>query len=282
MLQEQGYNTEIVPLKSDGDIELDLPLYEMGITGVFTKTLDVALVKGEIDIAVHSLKDVPTALPKGMVTAAVLDRANPVDLLVHKGAEFLNRKGLIATSSLRRKAQWLYKYPKHEVTNLRGNVNTRLIKLIENNWNGAIFARAGLERLRLLPKDAIELDWMLPAPAQGAVSVACMAENTFAYTASEKLNHRETEIAVTVEREFLRTLEGGCTAPIGALATVEGDDLHFEGALFALDGSEKISVNRTVGLAELANFGADCAQEIKDKGGKALMETIKNEIDSVH
>src|SRR5690606_11759302 len=116
--------------------------------GIFTKTLDVAMITGKVDIAVHSMKDVPTILPKGIVEAAVLERASNKDLLLHKGLEFLNQdQGTVATGSLRRKAQWLNKYPNHQVVDLRGNVNTRLQKLQDNNWNGAIFAEAGLERI---------------------------------------------------------------------------------------------------------------------------------------
>src|SRR5690606_20417639 len=125
-----GYATEIVAVKSTGDLILDVPLYELGITGIFTKTLDVAMLKGEVDIAVHSMKDVPTALPKGIVQAAVLERANVYDILVHKGnLDFLHDAGTVATGSLRRQAQWLHRHPNHKVTDLRGNVNTRLQKL---------------------------------------------------------------------------------------------------------------------------------------------------------
>ena len=129
-LNTLGYTTEIIAVKSTGDLILDKPLYELGITGIFTKTLDVAMLKGEVDIAVHSMKDVPTSLPKGIVQAAVLERANSLDILVHKGnLDFLNTKGVIATGSLRRKAQWLHRYPTHTVEDLRGNVNTRMQKL---------------------------------------------------------------------------------------------------------------------------------------------------------
>ena len=151
-LNDLEYKTEIVAVKSQGDIILDKPLYELGITGIFTKTLDIALLQHQIDIAVHSMKDVPTALPQNIVQAAVLERANTADILVHKGTlDFLNTEGTIATGSLRRQAQWLHRYPQHQVVDLRGNVNTRLQKLKENNWNGAVFAAAGLERLCLTP-----------------------------------------------------------------------------------------------------------------------------------
>ncbi len=279
-MEKLGVDTVLCPVKSTGDLVLDKPLYELGITGIFTKTLDVALINNEIDIAVHSMKDVPTLLPKGMVQTAVLERASSQDILVHKGTDFLNGKGTIATGSLRRKAQWLYHYPNHDVVNLRGNVNTRLIKLIENDWHGAIFAKVGLERIKLLPKDAIELDWMVPAPAQGAMVVMAMEKNTEAVAASTQLNHEESEICTLVEREFLRTLEGGCTAPIGAVVHIEKQKIHFKGCLHALDGSTKVEIEKERPLDKFQGFGKSCAYEVLESGGSALMKMIKNELNN--
>jgi len=277
-LQQLGYSTEIVAVKSTGDIILDKPLYELGITGIFTKTLDVAMISGQVDIAVHSMKDVPTALPKGIVQAAVLERANTVDILVHKGnLDFLNENGTIATGSLRRQAQWLNKYPNHTVVDLRGNVNTRMQKLQESNWDGAVFAAAGLERINLKPEMFIDLDWMIPAPAQGAMMVVAMENDDFSLDALAQLNHIETEICTYIERQFLRTLEGGCTAPIGALAKYNeiDDTLHFQGVLFSLDGSQKFEINKTVDISEWKKLGYTSAQEILTGGGSELMADIK-------
>src|SRR5690606_29688597 len=232
------------------DVILDKPLYELGITGIFTKTLDVALINNEIDIAVHSMKDVPTALPIGITQSAVLQRGNTSDVLVHKG--LLPEQNIpykIATSSLRRKAQWLNKFGHHEITDLRGNVNSRLRKLAESDWNGAIFAAAGLERLSLTPtlsKGEGEktfkikspsfggvgeaLDWMIPAPAQGAIMVVSRQDDFELLDVLRQINDLETEITTYIERQFLRTLEGGCTAPIGAIAKYNEteDTLHFK------------------------------------------------------
>nr|WP_293303568.1 hydroxymethylbilane synthase [Allomuricauda sp.] len=283
-LEELGYDTSLVPIKSTGDEILDKPLYELGITGIFTKTLDIALLKGQIDIAVHSMKDVPTQLPKDIVQVAVLERAITHDILVHKGLNFLESDvpATIATGSLRRKAQWLNKYPHHSVVDLRGNVNTRLLKLIENDWNGAIFAQAGLERIKLLPKDALQLDWMIPAPAQGAMVVVAKYEDTFSKEALAKLNHKESEIATTIERQFLRTLEGGCTAPIGALAQIKEQTVHFEGVVFSLDGKQKISLNKSVPLSQANGLGEQCAKEVLQQGGDKLMQEIRNENSALH
>ncbi len=274
-LEKLGHQTKLVPVKSTGDLNLDQPLYEMGITGIFTKTLDVAMIKGEIDIAVHSMKDVPTALPKGIVEAAILKRANSKDILIHKGLDFLNSEGTIATGSLRRKAQWLNRHPNHQVINLRGNVNTRMKKLKENDWNGAIFAAAGLERIALKPENYVDLNWMIPAPAQGAMLVVAMENDEFSRKALEPLNHRESKIGVHIERQFLKTLEGGCTAPIGALVTIEKDIVYFKGALFSLDGKQKIEVERTTRIDEIHGFGNSCAHEVLNKGGKELMAEIR-------
>lgn len=280
-LEDLGYTTEIIAVKSQGDIILDKPLYELGITGIFTKTLDIAMLAGQVDIAVHSMKDVPTALPQGIIQAAVLERANTVDILVHKGAvDFLEGDGTIATGSLRRQAQWLHRYPKHTVVDLRGNVNTRMQKLQDNNWNGAVFAAAGLERINLKPDTYINLDWMVPAPAQGAMVVVAMAEDTHALEALSQLNDIETEICTYIERQFLRTLEGGCTAPIGALAKYneKNDTIDFHGVLFSIDGQQKLEIQREFAIAEWKKLGFHAAKEILENGGGVLMQEIKEKL----
>ncbi len=277
-LNDLGYSTEIVAVKSQGDIILDKPLYELGITGIFTKTLDIAMINGQVDIAVHSMKDVPTALPQGIVQAAVLERANTLDILVHKGnLDFLTTTGTIATGSLRRQAQWWHQYPNHQVVDLRGNVNTRMQKLAESDWNGAVFAAAGLERINLEPDNYINLDWMIPAPAQGAMLVVAMANDEFTKDAVSQLNDIETEICTYIERQFLKTLEGGCTAPIGALAQYdeEKDTIEFKGVLFSVDGKQKIAIEKSVDISEWKKLGFHSAQEILNNGGAQLMSQIK-------
>ena len=280
-LNDLGYTTEIVAVKSQGDIILDKPLYELGITGIFTKTLDIAMINGQVDIAVHSMKDVPTALPQGIVQAAVLERANTLDILVHKGnLDFLTTSVTIATGSLRRQAQWRHKYPNHQVVDLRGNVNTRMQKLAESDWNGAVFAAAGLERINLKPENYIDLDWMIPAPAQGAMVVVAMANDEFTKDAVAQLNDIESEICTYIERQFLKTLEGGCTAPIGALAQYdeEKDTIEFKGALFSIDGKQKIAIEKSVDISEWKKLGFYSAQEILNNGGAELMAQIKNQL----
>ena len=280
-LNDLGHKTEIIAVKSQGDILLDKPLYELGITGIFTKTLDIAMINGQVDIAVHSMKDVPTALPQGIIQAAVLERANPFDLLVHKGnLDFLTTTGTIATGSLRRNAEWLHKYPNHQVVNLRGNVNTRLQKLAENDWNGAVFATAGLERINLKPENYITLDWMIPAPAQGAMLVLAMADDNFTIDAVSQLNHIETEICTHIERQFLKTLEGGCTAPIGAYASYDenNDTIEFKGVLLSIDGTERLMVDKKAPISEWKKLGFHLAKEILNAGGTQLMVKVKSQL----
>jgi hydroxymethylbilane synthase len=276
-LTEHGFDTELVPVKSTGDLELELPLYEMGITGIFTKTLDVAMLTGKVDIAVHSMKDVPTALPKGIVQTAVLERATSEDIFVTSQPKIdYHQPCTIATGSLRRKAQWLHRYPHHEVVNLRGNVNTRLEKVQREDWEGAIFAKAGLKRIDVLPPYYTELDWMVPAPAQGAMMVVALADDEFSKEATARLNHSHSELVTRIERDFLRTLEGGCTAPIGAHARVVGNAIDFRGCLFSLDGTDKIETLKAIPVEEAPDdIGVQWALEVLERGGAELMQKIK-------
>lgn len=277
-LNNLGHETEIVKIDSIGDVVLDKPLYELGITGVFTKNLDIALLNEEVDIAVHSFKDVPTKLPIGIVQAAILKRGDFNDVIVLKEDEnfFTNQSAVIATGSLRRKAQWLYRYPNHTITGLRGNVNTRLKKLEDNDWDGAIFAAAGLKRLKLLPEKEkhIKLDWMIPAPAQGAVMIAGLEKNREILDICKELNDEKTEKCVGIERKFLQVLEGGCTAPIGALAMIWDETVKFKGVLFSPDGKNKIEFYKEVSEDNISDLGEYAANYILDRGGKKLMREI--------
>lgn len=291
LLAQQGHKSELVYIKSEGDIDLQTPLYEIGVQGIFTRSLDIALLNNRIDLAVHSMKDVPTQLPKGLVQSAVLKRASYKDLLVYKNEaiiekwqlnnNFLNSPlgvgGIIATSSIRRKAQWLNRYPNHVVENLRGNVNTRLRKVAESDWDGAIFAAAGLERIDLRPEKSIELDWMLPAPAQGAIVVVCRDEDIFLYEASNYFNDRETELCTKTEKDFLKVLLGGCSTPISALAEIRNGTLYFKGNIFAVDGSERVDIEKFCSVGEADNLGKTAALEILAKGGKAIADSIHHE-----
>lgn len=291
LLAEDGYQSELVLIKSDGDIDLQTPLYEIGVQGIFTRSLDIALLNNRIDLAVHSMKDVPTQLPKGIVQCAVLKRASYKDLLVYKDEGIIESWkldkvalnsplkvfGTIATSSIRRKAQWLNRYPNHIVENLRGNVNTRLRKVADSDWNGAIFAAAGLERIDLRPETSIELDWMLPAPAQGAIVVVCRNDDIFTFEACKNINHEQTSICTKVEKDFLRTLLGGCSTPISALAEVVGEHLIFKGNIFTVDGRKRVDIEKSVPITDAINLGEIAAHELLANGGQEIADSVHHE-----
>ena len=282
LLQKKGYATELVLVKSEGDINLTSPLYEMGVQGIFTKTLDIALLTGKIDIAVHSLKDVPTQLPQGLTIAAIPLRANVKDVLVVRqaGLQLDGKYPLtIATSSLRRKAQWLNRFQHDAIESIRGNINTRLQKLHDTpHWTGALFAAAGIERIDLEVPHQLELDWMLPAPAQGALGVACRSSDSFAIAACLHLNHEPTALCSSIERGFLRSLKGGCSIPIAALATYnqQKSEVHFKGNILSLDGQRKVEVERTFQHQELKEAGHLAAQELLAKGGDKIALELKS------
>ena len=290
LLARHGFESELIFIKSEGDIDLVTPLYELGVQGIFTRSLDAALLNDRMDVAVHSMKDVPTQLPQGIVQAAVLKRGPVNDLLVFKNEEAENRYPMlatrtpitigtpfiIATSSIRRKAQWLNKYPNHIIYNLRGNVNTRLKKLQEEVWDGAIFAQAGLERIHLRPKNSIVLDWMLPAPAQGAIMIACREDDEFSLNACRKLNDTETALCTKIERDFLRQLLGGCSTPISGYAEVRHDNIHFKGNILSLDGSKKLEVEGSADIYNSNDLGIRAAVNILQKGGVELTEEIRH------
>ncbi len=285
LLANAGYEATLVPIKSEGDIDLATPLYEMGVQGVFTRSLDVALLSNRIDIAVHSMKDVPTQLPQGIVQSAALERGVVNDLLVFKNASTLEKyislsnngsSFTVATSSIRRKAQWLNKYPAHVVKNLRGNVNTRLEKVIQENWDAAIFAQAGLERIKLRPATSVVLDWMLPAPAQGAIVVVSREDDRFTFEACQFFNDELTALCTKIERDFLRTLLGGCSTPISALAVEENGYIHFKGNILSLDGSEKAEIEKKVEISFAERMGVSSAKELLIEGGQAIADSIRN------
>jgi len=287
LLAQHGFDAELVYIKSEGDIDLKTPLYEMGVQGIFTRSLDIALLNNRIDIAVHSMKDVPTQLPNGIVTAAVLKRASYKDLLVYNrespivkrihDSQFTTDHSplTIATSSIRRKAQWLNRYPNDTIENLRGNVNTRLQKLANNHWSGAIFAAAGLERIGLRPEESVELDWMLPAPAQGAIVVVCRKDDQYPFNACRLFNDEPTALCTAIERDFLRALLGGCSTPISALATILEDQIYFQGNILSLDGKEKASVEKKVPINNSNNLGVIAAKELLQNGGQGIADRIQ-------
>ena len=274
-LSQINIHSVLVEITSDGDANQRTPLYAMGITGVFTKSLDVALLENRIDIAVHSMKDVPTALCKGVKQAAVLKRGPAEDMLIALNDRNWDDGAVVATGSLRRSAQWKNRYPHHQIVELRGNVQTRLDRLKSPETDGIILAAAGIERLGIKPPFSQKLHWMVPAPAQGAIVVLCRAEDESLLESCQSFNHRPTQICTAVERQFLNTLEGGCTAPIGAFATVEESRINFQGVLLSIDGKHKFTIDDSCSIDFADTFGKTCAEAILKKGGQELMTSIK-------
>src|SRR4030095_121282 len=314
LLKQSGIASQLVYIKSEGDIDTITPLYALGVTGIFTKALDAALLNNTIDIAVHSMKDVPVQLAKGLKQAAVLKRGSHKDILVlhpdlstrdtsfnwtsittttmGSGSrvkesrwsvplrEHADRSGrlediVIATSSIRRIAQWLNKFPDHSIQNLRGNVNTRLRKLKESNWHGAIFAEAGLKRINLRPENAVGLDWMLPAPAQGAIMIVCREDDDYAFKSCLSFNHEETALCTTIEREFLSALMGGCSTPISALAKVRKGNVTFKGNIASPDGRQLLSVEVRRPLTDSTKMAGIAAESILSRGGQTIIDRLR-------
>ncbi|HAP31373.1 MAG TPA: hydroxymethylbilane synthase [Flavobacteriales bacterium] len=278
-LTELGHTYELILIESEGDKVLDTPLPLMGGKGVFTKALDDVILNKTIDIAVHSFKDIPTVLESNLEVCAILKRENSTDAVVcRKDLDFLNNNSaVIATSSNRRKAQWLNKYPHHKMVDIRGNVPTRIQKLKDSQWDATILASAGLIRLGLENEIEQELSWMVSAPAQGAVAIICHAENESIKSIVNELNDESTALCTSIERSFLNILNGGCSAPVGAHVTLSENTLSFEGVVVSTDGKEKITISLKDDKANGLHLAQRAAQEALDKGAEKLIESAENE-----
>ena len=278
-LSELGHTYELILIESEGDKVLDTPLPLMGGKGVFTKALDDAILNQTIDIAVHSFKDIPTVLETSLEVSAILKRENPTDAIVaRQGMDFLSHKSAtIATSSNRRKAQWLNKYPHHNMVDIRGNVPTRIQKLKDSQWDATILASAGLIRLGLKKEIDQELSWMVSAPAQGAVAIICHSENEDIKAIVSKLNDEDTALCTNIERSFLNILNGGCSAPVGAYVRVSEQTISFEGVVVSTDGKEKIVISFEEDKSNAQGIARKAAEEAIAKGAITVIESAENE-----
>ncbi len=277
LLKDINVETTLVEIVSEGDKVLDTPLPLMGGKGVFTKALDDALLNKDIDFAVHSLKDVPTVLPEGIVMAAILSRASWEDVLVvRKNLDFLNedREMIIATSSNRRQSQWLRKYPNSKMVDIRGNVQTRIKKLRESNWDAAIFAAAGLERMDLHHEIAQRLDWMLPAPGQGAITIVCRDNDINVYNVLHKLHDAETALCVNTERQYLNALNGGCTAPIGAHVQIKDNKVVFDSVLMDPMAKTEIRITLESERTNEPTLGLEASHIALEKGAREILDKL--------
>ena len=283
-LESAGVIVELMEVQTTGDRILDTPLAEIGDKGLFTKELDVAMLAGEIHLAVHSLKDLQTTLPDGIVLAAVGEREAPWDAFVahpdfEGGLDDLPPEAVVATSSLRRQAQLLARRPDLRMEPVRGNVDTRLRKLDASDWHAMILAVAGLVRLGLDERirERLRLDRMIPAVSQGALGIVCAEHDEATRTLLRQvLHHAPTAAATTAERAFLRRLEGGCQAPIGGHAFLnEAGHLELYGCVAALDGSTLLR-HRKVAAPEAADaLGTDLAELLLDRGARSILDAIR-------
>lgn len=271
---------ELQVIETKGDQVLDVALSKVGDKGLFTKELENALLENEVDIAVHSLKDMQTQLPDGLQLGAVTERAAPEDALVaFPGTTLasLPQGATVATGSLRRRAQLLHHRPDLNIVEVRGNVPTRLRRYKENGWDGMILARAGLERLNLADAIAQVIDpaVMIPAVGQGALGIEIRRGDEQTLAIVQALEHSDTRSAADAERAFLRRLEGGCQAPIGAFAVVEGDQLSLAGVISSLDGRQTIRGETEGETKDAEEIGRTLAERLLAEGGAAIMAEIE-------
>jgi hydroxymethylbilane synthase len=268
-------------IHTTGDKILDSPLSMIGGKGVFTKELETALLDGQIDIAVHSLKDLPTTLPDGLVLGAIPERANVEDVFLAKDTNTrlmdLPDGATIATGSMRRTAQLLTKRPDFRIADIRGNVPTRIRKMMESNWDGMILARAGLERLGLTEHIAhtISLEWVLPAAGQGALGIECRSGDEKTLEILAPLNHDATRQSVTAERALLMALGGGCQVPIGVHGKIVGNALELSGCIAAMNGESIVRAVHTGDATQAEQIGADLAQTLLEMGGRELLSSVQ-------
>ena len=268
---------EITVIKTTGDRVTDRPLAEIGGKGLFTKEIEEALLAGAIDIAVHSMKDMPTILPAGLAIACLLPREDVRDAFVsltHANLAAMPEGAVVGTSSLRRRAQLLNRRPDLRVVEFRGNVQTRLRKLADGVAEATFLACAGLHRLGRAEaiRAAISPDEMLPAIAQGAIGIEARSDNAAAEALLAPIHHAPTATRLAAERAFLAALDGSCRTPIGGLAEITGEDLRFRGEIIRPDGSERLATERRGPLGEAAAMGTDAAQELRSRAGPGFFE----------
>ena len=256
---------------------MDQALSKIGDKGLFTKELENELLLGNIDIAVHSLKDMQTELPDGLIIAAITKRDNPEDSLLPdiKGITIkdISKAATVATGSLRRRAQLLHYRPDLNIVDLRGNVNTRLNKFHNSDWEAIILARAGLERINKEENIAsvIPVNEMVPAVGQGALGVQIAGSNTELAEMLKSVDHEKTRLEVTAEREFLKTLGGGCQTPIAAHARIENDILHLDGLVSSLDGKNFIRDQINSDPSKARETGRKLANDLLKKGADNIL-----------
>jgi hydroxymethylbilane synthase len=275
-----GLDVELVPMVTEGDRILDRALAEVGGKGLFIKELEVAMYEGRADLAVHSMKDVPADLPEGMVLAAVLERADPHDAFVsnrYSGLESLPKGARVGTSSQRRQCQLRHARPDLEVVQLRGNVDTRLRKLDEGQYDAIILAAAGLRRLGLEARIAsvVPAESSLPAVGQGIIGIECRADDPLTRQRVAALEHAPTRTCLEAERAFAARLQGSCQSPVAGFAQREGDRLRLRGLVGAPDGSQVFADEARGPAAEAVALGDGLAARLLETGAGPLLAALR-------
>jgi hydroxymethylbilane synthase len=270
-LQKLGVETRLEIIKTTGDKITDVPLAQVGGKGLFTKEIEDALLAGSIDLAVHSLKDMPTGLPAGLTLAAIPEREDPRDALIGRPLAELGAGSRVGTSSLRRSAQLLALKRGLVTENLRGNVDTRLRKLDEGHYDSIVLAAAGLRRLGWADRicELIDVEVMCPAAGQGALAIETRDDGGAGHEIARKLDDPRTNAAVTAERSLLATLEGGCQVPIGAHAHVDGDELHLMAVVASPDGARMMR-DRARGHDPVA-LGRELGERMLSAGARDIL-----------
>jgi hydroxymethylbilane synthase len=276
-----GKIVEIKIIKTKGDKILDVALSKIGDKGLFTKELENSLLAGETDLAVHSLKDIPTELPQGLMLGGVLERAEFCDALVSKNGKQLHQldeTDIIATSSLRRKAQLLHLNPKLKIVDIRGNIDTRLQKMHDGYCTAMIMASAGLQRLGYQDRitEVIDPEMIIPAVGQGAIAIEIRENDPGIQSLIDQINHRPTLLAVLAERVFLRTLEGGCQVPVGCYSKVADERYKITGFVSDLDGSQMLKDSMEGNLSEALEIARALAESFCRKGALKIIQKIRS------
>ncbi|MBL1177712.1 hydroxymethylbilane synthase [Pantanalinema sp. GBBB05] len=278
---------EVHTMSTQGDKILDVALAKIGDKGLFTKELEVGMINGDIDFAVHSLKDLPTRLPEGLVLGCVTERENPADALVvheqHKDKQLdsLPEGAVIGTSSLRRLAQLRHHYPHLSFKDVRGNLNTRLSKLDAGEYDALILAVAGLHRLGMSDRihQVIPAEVSLHAVGQGALGIECRGDDAEVLELLKALQHQPTADRCYAERAFLRELEGGCQVPIGVNTVLNGDQLTLTGIVASLDGQQVVKDNITGATSDAERLGTELAQRMRQQGAQTILDNILATLD---
>lgn len=277
---------EVHTMSTQGDKILDVALAKIGDKGLFTKELELGMLNGEIDFAVHSLKDLPTRLPEGLILGCVTEREDPADaLVVHanhrdKQLETLPEGAVIGTSSLRRLAQLRHHYPHFTFKDIRGNLNTRLQKLDAGEYDAIILAVAGLKRLDMADRihQVLPSEVSLHAVGQGALGIECRAEDPEVLELLKVLQHQPTAYRCYAERAFLRELEGGCQVPIGVNTTLDGDSLTLIGMVASIDGTKMVKGTVTGNAIDAEAIGIQLAQQLRSQGATEILEEIFTQV----